>query len=149
MHESFAGKQFYHGTVAHSADGILAEGARVNSGSYGQGFYLADDEHMASVFGHRHGQDSVVLKGRLLSDNLKHFDSVEEAAEYRDKHGYGDDGAPAMSELLRSQGYDAMTIRYNPMQPHKLIAVAFQHGGFQPQAMRSTHAKKEPWTDLT
>ena len=39
MSQSFAGRQFYHGTTMENADGILHEGAKPRGGSYGAGVY--------------------------------------------------------------------------------------------------------------
>lgn len=40
MSQSFAGRQFYHGTTMENADGILHEGAKPRGGSYGAGVYV-------------------------------------------------------------------------------------------------------------
>lgn len=72
QHESFAGRQFYHGTTMSNADGILHEGEKMFPGVMGKGFYITDSPALAGRYAEyasgrrlREGGTAVILRGEV------------------------------------------------------------------------------------
>lgn len=142
QHESFAGRQFYHGTTMSNADGILHEGARPRGGSYGTGFYVTDDEGLATRYAafKNIGKEGAVLRG-TTDANIKHFETFDDEKEFLRSHGKDPYDGGSLPKLLRRQGYHGLT------SGHTGETVLFDHGSFRPNAVRGT--KEKDWTDLT
>lgn len=143
-HESFAGRQFYHGTSMSNADGILAEGARPRAGSYGPGVYVTDDEDLATRYAtiKNMGTESAVLRG-TTDAKIKHFDTPHDEREFLRSHGKDPyDAYDHLPRLLRKQGYGGLTSGYTGE------TVLFDHGSFHPNAVRGGK-ESGAWSDLT
>ncbi len=111
----YRGQDFYHGTSAENADGIMTIGAMwsFNSeNSYGDGFYMTPDKITAIDYA-KDSQDPVVLSARVRSKKPKIFrngtDFYEFLAQYEIPPDENDAGFSA--KILILDGYDAIEIR--------------------------------------
>lgn len=142
MSQSFAGRQFYHGTTMENADGILHEGSRPRGGTYGPGVYVARDEGLATRYASIRRGEGVLLRG-TTDAKIKHFETPHDEREFLRSHGedpYGG-GYDHLPKLLRRQGYGGLTSGFTGE------TVLFDHGSFHPNAVRGI--KGDSWTDLT
>lgn len=143
MSQSFAGRQFYHGTTMENADGILHEGAKPRGGSYGAGVYVTEDEQLATRYAaiKNLGKEGAVLRG-TTDAKIKYFDTPDDEREFLRSHGKDPySGGDHLPRLLRRQGYGGLTSGYTGE------TVLFDHGSFHPNAVRGI--KGDSWTDLT
>ena len=142
QHESFAGRQFYHGTTMSNADGTLHEGAEPRAGMYGPGFYSTPDEAYATKYSARDlGAEGAVLRG-TTDARIKHFETHADIRDHLRSLGKDPYNDGRMDRILKKQGYGGMYSQEDD------ILVTFDRGSFLPNAVRGN---KEPgaWTDLT
>jgi Phage Mu protein F like protein len=113
----YADQDFYHGTSAQAAQGIIAKGAKLTSSvvsTYGDGFYLAFDKDTAADYAQQTSKPTV-LTTKVFTQNPKKFrDSIEVEDWLLDNSIPADDSqSRAMTRLLRRQGFDALEIGGN------------------------------------
>jgi hypothetical protein len=115
----YQGQDFYHGTSAENADGIVTEGVKWSldsENSYGDGFYMTPSKAGAIRYASEYKVPSTV-SARILCKNPKIFqngtDFYEFLSEY--KTPMNESEAGFASRLLTSQGYDSIEIRGTQM----------------------------------
>jgi Poly(ADP-ribose) polymerase catalytic domain len=111
----YQGQDFYHGTSAENADGIVTEGAKWSldsENSYGDGFYMTQKESRAAEYAKANKNPSIVT-ARILCKNPKIFQNGTDFYEFLDNYEIpvGDSEAGFASRLLINQGYDSVEIR--------------------------------------
>jgi hypothetical protein len=110
----YQGQDFYHGTSLLAANGIISEGARIESESvntYGEGFYLAFARKTAEDYARLTASPSV-LTARVNVKNPKKFrDSIDFESFLQSNNIPADDfQSKVASKLLISQGFDAVEV---------------------------------------
>jgi hypothetical protein len=110
----YQGQDFYHGSSQEAANGIISEGARIESESvntYGEGFYLAFARKTAEDYARLTASPSV-LTSRVNVKNPKKFrDSIDFESFLQSNNIPADDfQSKVASKLLISQGFDAVEV---------------------------------------
>jgi hypothetical protein len=113
----YADQDFYHGTSAKAAQGIITKGAKLTSNvvnTYGDGFYLAFDKDTATDYA-RQAPKPTVLTTKVFAQNPKKFRDSMEVEDFLDSNNIpaDDSQSQAMTKLLRKQGFDAVEIGGN------------------------------------
>ena len=113
----YAGRDFYHGTSQKAANSITSEGARMQSKSvntYGEGFYLAFTRESAKEYASQNN-DPVILSAKVQVKNPRKFRDSIDLEDFLDANNIpaDDSQSKTVSELLISQGYDAVEIGGN------------------------------------
>jgi Phage Mu protein F like protein len=113
----YADQNFYYGTSAKAAQGIITKGAKLTSNvvnTYGDGFYLAFDKDTAADYAQQTSKPTV-LATKVFAQNPKKFqDSIEVENWLLDNNIPADDSqSQAMTRLLKRQGFDAVEIGGN------------------------------------
>lgn len=111
----YQGQDFYHGTSAENANGIMTIGAmweRDSENSYGDGFYMTPFKQAAIDYA-SDKEDPVVLSARVKSKHPKVFQNGTDFYKFFDDYEISINDSEAMfaSRLFASQGYDAIEIR--------------------------------------
>jgi hypothetical protein len=113
----YADQNFYHGTSAKAAQGIITKGAKLTSNvvnTYGDGFYLAFDKDTAADYAQQTPKPTV-LTTKVFTQNPKKFRDSMEVEDFLDSNNIpaDDSQSQAMTRLLRNQGFDAVEIGGN------------------------------------
>jgi hypothetical protein len=111
----YRGQNFYHGTSAENASGIVTGGAKWpldSENSYGDGFYMTQLESRAAKYAKVNKNPSIVT-ARILCKNPKIFQNGTDFYEFLGGYEMPVDDSEAgfASRLLISQGYDSIEIR--------------------------------------
>jgi hypothetical protein len=113
----YAGRDFYHGTSQSAADSITSKGARMQSqyvNTYGEGFYLAFDRNTAEDYAKLTVSPSVLAAKVNVKKPQKFRDSIDFDEFLIENNIPADDSqSKAASELLLSQGFDAVEVGGN------------------------------------
>jgi hypothetical protein len=111
----YQGQDFYHGTSAEAANGIMATGAkwgRNSENSYGDGFYTTPDRLTAVEYA-RDSDDPTVLYCRVRCNNPKIFQNGTDFYEFLARYDIPSDENDAgfATRILTREGYDAIEVR--------------------------------------
>jgi hypothetical protein len=147
QHESFAGRQFYHGTSIEGADGVLRSGERITHGTHSDGFYLTDSLAQAYRYAdskafHK-SSTPAVLSGEVHAENPKMFDSMNDLWDYQASEGLE---AGQLRDHLVGKGHDYLGVGG--------LGIVLTPGVYHPKAMHEPGTfrpdeEQQHWTDLT
>jgi hypothetical protein len=110
----YADQDFYHGTSAKAAQGIITKGAKLTSNvvnTYGDGFYLAFDKDIAGEYAQQQTSPAI-LSVKVDAKNPKKFaDSLDFDQFLQDNNiSYDDSQSKEVSRTLKGQGFDSIEI---------------------------------------
>jgi hypothetical protein len=108
-------QDFYHGTSAENADGIVNIGAKWpldSENSYGDGFYMTPSRIRAVQYASEY-KDPCILSARILCKNPKIFQNGTDFYDFLNDYeiSASETESSFASRLLINQGYDCIEIR--------------------------------------
>lgn len=110
----YEGRDFYHGTGAKAATGIVTDGVRLISdvvNSFGDGFYLAFNRVDAIDYANQNPRPTL-LSVRVLVKNPKKFADSLEVEDFLDENDlpFDDLQSAELTRILKEQGFDAIEV---------------------------------------